>query len=490
MRPDSLSTFSFFEALTKAHAEVFLVGGCVRDALIGIPPKDLDIVVRKVPIDDLVAVLKKHGHVNLVGKSFGIIKFRPHEAPDEDLDIALPRVETSTGTGHRDFKVDFDHNLEIAQDLYRRDFTINAIAKNLITGDLVDPYSGQDDLRLKLIRTVFENSFVEDPLRLIRAVQFAARFGFRIEPATLTRMTAQSDLIRTVARERIVEEIRKLFTAPKPSVGFDIMRDTGLLRHVFPDVQNMIGVTQPNKNNEDVYTHTMKVLDAARDAVELRNPGEIGIMFAALFHDAGKPKTRREDEADPQHVTFFNHQLISAGIARRWMKDFRASTVGIDPDRVCHLVKHHMFETKEFHNERALRRFIGKVGKENVMDLIDLRLADKKGGRFPKKVFGILQLRDKICAELEKKPPFTAKDLALNGHDVMEMGFKPGPVIGRIQKFLIDKVLDEPELNVKDVLSALVTENREALESGCLPPQETAADDPDAEAHPESNEPS
>jgi putative nucleotidyltransferase with HDIG domain len=464
MRPETLKNCAFYDAILKRGGELHLVGGSVRDALLGKECKDLDLVVRRIGIDELTALLKSCGRTNLVGKSFGIIKFNPKESPETELDIALPRSESSTGTGHRDFKVDFDPNLELATDLARRDFTVNAMAVNLATGEKTDPFRGREDLDAKTIRAVFDNSFREDPLRLIRAVQFAARLEFSIEPATLAQMKEQSKLIRTVAKERVAEEIRKLFTAPKPSVGFDIMRDTGLLEIIFPDVQRMIGVTQPNKNNEDVYSHTMKVLDAARQADELEKPGDPEIMFAALFHDAGKPKTRRESEDEAKRVTFFNHQLISTGIAWHWMKEYRVTTVGVNPKHVCHLVKNHMFETKEFGNERALRRFITKVGPENVFDLLDLRLADKKGGRFPKKVFGILQLREKIRAEIDKKPPFTAKDLALDGHAIMAMGFKPGPIIGRIQKFLMELVIDDPGLNVKETLAKMVEEKRSELE--------------------------
>lgn len=458
--PEQLAALPFVKTLLESGGEVYLVGGSVRDQLLKRPLKDLDIIVCKVAFDELVSHLQKYGYTNLVGKSFGIIKFKPKENPEFEIDIALPRTETSTGQGHRDFDVQFDPDLPLAKDLARRDFTINAIALDLKTGELVDPFQGASDLNQKIIRTVFDNSFVEDPLRLMRAVQFAARFEFGIEDTTYAQMKEHAALIETVAKERIIEEVKKLFLAKVPSKGFDLMRDTGILPHVFPDVQKMIGVTQPNKNNEDVYTHTMKVLDASRAAEELEKAGNLDIMFSALFHDAGKPKTRREDE-DVGRVTFFNHQHISTGIAWRWMKDFKVRTIGVNPKHVCHLVKHHMFETKEFHNEKALRRFIRKIGKENIFDLLDLRLADKKGGKFPKKVYGILDLRNRIRNEINKKAPFGSKDLALTGQDIMEMGFQEGPVIGLIQKFLVDTVVDEPELNTAEKLKELVEERRD-----------------------------
>lgn len=456
---EQLAKADFVQSLYKNSADVYLVGGSVRDRLLNKPTKDFDLIVTKLNYEDIVKIIKPYGRTSLVGKSFGVIKFIPHDHPENEIDIALPRSEVSTGLKHRDFKVTFDPHLDIEKDLGRRDFTINAIALNLKTSQKIDPFSGETDIQAKKIRTVFDNSFVEDPLRMMRAIQFAARFAFEIEDTTWQQLQTHAALIDSVAKERIISEVKKLFLAPKPSVGFDLMRDSGLLPLIFPDVQNMIGVTQPNKNNEDVYTHTMKVLDASRDAEELEKAGDINIMFSALFHDAGKPKTRREEE-DSGRVTFYNHQHISTGIAWRWMKEYHATTIGVNPKQVCHLVKNHMFETKEFGNEKALRRFIRKVGKKNVLDLIDLRLADKKGGRFPKKVWGILQLREQIKAELAKKPPFGPKDLALTGTDIMQMGFSEGPVIGKIQKFLVELVLDHPEHNTVEKLTEVIENHR------------------------------
>lgn len=456
----NLKQYRFIQKIREAGGEIYAVGGSVRDLILEKPLKDLDLLVRLIKMDELIRLLKSCGETNLVGKSFGVIKFFADENKNLEIDIALPRRETSTGVGHKDFAVEFDETLGIADDLKRRDFTMNAIAQNILTGEIIDPSNGRRDIQDKIIKTVFTDSFREDPLRLLRAIQFASRFDFKIEEKTLAEIKKHAPLIDTVAKERIILEVKKLFLAEKPSKGFDLMRDTGLLSHVFPDVAQMIGVTQPKKNNEDVYSHTMKVLDAARSATELEKQGDLEIMFSALFHDAGKPKTRRLSE-ETDRVTFFNHQHVSTGIAWRWLKDYKATTIGINPKHICHLVKHHMFETKPFEgNEKALRRFISKVGKENIFDLLDLRLADKKGGKFPNKVFKMLQLRERIREEINKKPPFSAKDLALTGHGIIALGYKPGPVIGIIQKFLMQKVLDEPELNTKDSLTNLVLENK------------------------------
>lgn len=449
---------SFIKSLIKAGGEVYLVGGNVRDYFLNIKHKDHDLLVRKLSYTKLVKLLKSMGRVATVGKSFGVIKFHPKNDPEHEFDFSLPRVEKSTGPGHRDFHVDFDPGIPVEQDLARRDFSINAIAINMETDQIIDPFKGREDLEKRILRLVFHEAFVEDPLRILRGIQFAARFHLQVDPETLDLMKKNAPLIKKVSPERVIGEIGKLFMAERPSKGFDLMLETGVLDVLFPFVKKMIGVQQPMKKNEDVYQHTMKVLNASRSAEEMENQGNLEIMFAALLHDAGKPKTVGYDE-EKKKTTFYGHQIVSKRIARRWLRDYKASTLGLNTDQVLTLVENHMFETKHYYSDRALRRFVNKVGKENIYKLIDLRIADKKGGRFPGSMKGVLKLKKRIQEELAKKPPFTAKDLAVSGHDIMNLGFKAGPIIGKIQKFLVEKVLDHPELNEKEKLIELVKKN-------------------------------
>ncbi|MFO1519331.1 MAG: HD domain-containing protein [bacterium] len=445
---------TFLKAIEDKGGEVYEVGGTLRDALLQIPHKDKDLLVAKIPMEELVALLSRFGPVQRVGKSFGVLKFRLHRSHSE-VDIALPRLERSTGLGHRDFEVEYDPFLPVEKDLGRRDFTINAMARNVKTGEILDPFGGQRDLESKLLRQVFPQAFEEDPLRMLRAVQFAARFGLTIEAETLAAMKKHAPLIETVSPERIIEEIRKLFSAPKPSAGFRIMRETGLLKFIFPDVENMVGVPQPKKKGGDVFEHTLLVLDASRSSPDVERAGDLEVMFSALFHDTGKPATYRVSE-DGQNVTFYGHQIISKKITQKWMKKYRASMLGIDPENVATLVDQHMFETKSFYTERAIRRFVNKVGPELIFKLIDLRIADKKGGAYPENLKGILKLKKRIQDELDKKPPFGPKDLALKGADLMKMGFPEGPQIGKILKELVEIVLDDPGENTAEKLSAHV----------------------------------
>lgn len=458
MIPNFIRDLKFLADIEKRGGEVYLVGGNVRDLFLGVEHKDFDLLVRLLSYETLTQVLKTYGWVGQVGKSFGILKFRPRDANGIEFDFSLPRTEVSTGTGHRDFNVEFDQNLPIEADLGRRDFTINAMALELKTGALIDPHGGQEDLEKKTLRQVFAGTFEEDPLRLLRAVQFAARFNLEIEPVTKEGMKQHAGLIATISRERIITEVKKLFSAERPSRGFDLMRETGLLDPLFPFVSKMIGVEQPMKKNEDVYQHTMKVIDAARSAKEMEKAGDPDLLFAALLHDAGKPKTKRFDRKKNK-TTFYGHQIVSKKIAARWLDENRASVIGLDIDKILSLVENHMFETKAFYSDRAIRRFVNKIGPDRIFDLIDLRIADKKGGRFPDSMKGILNLRSRIRDEINKKPPFGPKDLALNGHDIITLGFRPGPIIGEIQRFLVEKVLDEPGLNTREMLEKIVREN-------------------------------
>ncbi|PIR25120.1 MAG: hypothetical protein COV43_06850 [Deltaproteobacteria bacterium CG11_big_fil_rev_8_21_14_0_20_42_23] len=442
------------QELIRRGAELYEVGGVVRDHLLGRETNDNDYLVRCLPVDELIKILKPFGKVALVGKSFGVIKFSPHAKPSVEIDFALPRKEVSTGEGHRDFDVMFDHMLPVAEDLSRRDFTINAIAKSVNTGEIIDPFHGQEDIKKKLIRMVFPKAFEEDPLRMLRAIQFAARLHFSLEAETKLAIQKHASLISTVSPERIIEELRKLLLADKPSLGFDLMHETGLLEKAFPEIALLKKTEQDKKPGDTVYDHTMRVLDASRADALIEEPGEINLMLAALFHDAGKPRTAQYHKPSDR-VVFFGHQLVSKHIAKKWMQKMKVETIGANPKTVLTLVEHHMFETKAYYTERAIRRFIAKVSPELIFKLLDLRLADNRGGKHPNSVNGVKRLRVKIREELEKQNAFGLKDLAINGQDLMQLGIPAGPQLGKVMKHLLELVIDEPDLNTKESLLAL-----------------------------------
>lgn len=436
---------------------MFEVGGPVRDRFLKRAHKDHDLLVRKLPLPKLKKLLGKHGEVFLVGRAFGILKFYPR-ASDLTYDIALPRTERSTGLHHRDFAVTFDPELSVEEDLRRRDFTINAMAIDYQTGELVDPFGGVTDLNARQLRQVAPEAFAEDPLRMMRAVQFAARLHFHIEPLTWEAMQKHAPLIKTVSAERITEEVGKLLTARKPSIGFCIMRDTGLLAHVFPELQKTVGVEQGRKRkNDDVFTHTMRVLDAARHDDDIPLAGDLELVLSALFHDVGKPQTKRFNK-EKDRLTFYGHQLVSKRLAEKRMRELKMTTLGVNPGRIASLVEHHMFQAKSFFSDRAIRRFIRKMGEDLILKLVDLRIADNRGGKYPEGIHGVLRLRKKIQEELERKVPLSAKDLAVNGHDLMHIGIPEGPELGAVLENLVQVVLDNPEKNTRDELTKIVTE--------------------------------
>jgi tRNA nucleotidyltransferase (CCA-adding enzyme) len=426
---------SLIEDIKAAGGKTYKVGGPVRDELLGIEqPEDLDLIVCGVPFTDLKKLLKKHGDINLVGQTFGVIKFRP-SGEDYTIDISLPRKELSTGSGHRDFDVDFDHTLPIEEDLKRRDFTINAMAVDCVTDKLIDPYGGEKDLRERILRVVSDASFVDDPLRMLRGVQFAGRFGLTVEPDTLKAMMEHAELINTVSPERIADELNKLLEkAEKPSTGFHLMHQTGLLQQFLPEFSHTIGVDQPGGYHRwDVFEHTLKVVDAA--------PQRLIVRLAALFHDLGKPDTKELTESG---ASFYGHDKLSRSIAENILKRFRYPNNVIK--KVGKLIERHMFS--EGAGDKGIRKLINKVGLDLIFDLIDLRRADTIGQGMGQTTESIDEFERKVREEIDKRSAFGIKDLAIDGEDLKKhFNLPEGKLIGDILSYLLDRVLDEPGLN-------------------------------------------
>lgn len=448
---------AYAKALMDAGGDLYEVGGPVRDRLLGRMNKDHDLLCRHLTVNQILAIIKPFGKALTVGSSFGVIKFFPHSMPNLTIDITLPRLEHSTGVGHRDFDVHFDPELQVEEDLGRRDFTINAMAMSFTDGKLIDPYGGRSDLETKILRQVFPKAFEEDPLRLVRAVQFAARFGLKIEPSTWDSMLKNAHLIKTVSGERISQELVKLMNAPKPSTGFDLMEQSGLLGYILPEIAALKGIEQDKQPGEDVYDHTMRALDAGRSDPEMEHQGDPELLFAILLHDVGKARTSRYNP-EAKRIVFFGHQIVSSRLARKWMERMKFSSTGLNPARITRLIENHMFETKAHYTDRAIRRFVAKVGPDLIFWLLDMRFADNRGGKHPHGIKGVLRLRTRIRAEMAKKPPFGPKDLLVNGHDIMTLGVPEGPAVGRIIASLVEKVLDDPTLNNKEQLLALTRE--------------------------------
>ncbi|HEX9751442.1 MAG TPA: HDIG domain-containing protein [candidate division Zixibacteria bacterium] len=425
-------------AAILSAGKIYEVGGTVRDRLLGstaVGQKDADYLVCKVPMPQLQRLLRRFGIVNLVGRSFGVIKFTPHDAPGMTHDLALPRRERSTGQRHTDYEVDYDSDLPVETDLLRRDFTINAIAEDCETGGIIDPANGRADIAARTLRLVFPRAFDEDPLRILRGAQFAARFGLSIDPATKDAMARAAGQIATVSMERVAEELSKLMTlAPCPSVGLKLLQEIGVVRELLPELEATVGVEQPGGYHAyDVFVHTLHTIDACAPRLRLR--------WAALLHDINKPQCR---VVDGDKATFYGHEKRGSRTAARVLRRLRYPHDVADA--VATLVDKHMFTGSVA--DKGLRRLIRRVGVDLIYDLLDLRRADViaqgKGGN----TLDIDELERNITSEISRKAPFGRADLAINGDDLRhELGLMPGPELGRIIDELVEAVLDDPLAN-------------------------------------------
>lgn len=429
---------------------IYEVGGAVRDRYLfkTETDQDRDYLVTGISYDDLIHILSKFGRVDLVGRSFGVIKFTQRlEGAQHTFDIALPRKELSTGAGHRDFSVTFDPDLSVEEDLKRRDFTVNALAVELDSGNLLDPLNGMADLEKRQLRIVYDESFQDDPLRMLRAVQFAARFEFEIEAATFEALRQHAALIKTISPERIAEELNKLMKLAKaPSIGFRLMQSTGLLEHIIPELEACVGVDQPGGYHAyDVFEHSMRIIDACP-------VGNLRLRMAALFHDINKPQAKRIVE---NGATFYGHESAGARTARQVLKRLRYSNDFID--EVSLLVDRHMFTSDV--SDKGVRRLIRKVGQDLIFDLLDLRRADVIAQGIGGTTEDVDELEKRINEQIAFQPPFGLSDLAVDGRMLMELlNIKPGPKVGRVLDHLMEKVLDDPENNTQEILESFARE--------------------------------
>jgi tRNA nucleotidyltransferase/poly(A) polymerase len=464
MSMTDLVTLPFVHALQQRGARVYMVGGTVRDILLQHPRKDVDLLVTGMPQADLIRFLRRYGRVQLTGRVFGVIKFVPPQWDDPPIDIALPRTEVSTGVGHRDFVVTFDHTLPVETDLSRRDFTINAIAMDLATGHLLDPFGGQQDLQQGILRQVSSLAFPEDPLRMLRGVQLATRFALRLEPTTYQAMQRHAATIITVAAERVAEELRKLLQAATPSQGFRLMHDTGLLPHILPEIARLVGcparprhmAAQETTTTIDAFGHTLQRLDAVQQQTALRHRGDLNLLLAALFQDSGLPDTTHE----VAHT--------SATLAYHRLEALRVTTIGAQLALVKQLIMASATESGQLGTTAALRHFAHRIGPQTTFMVIDLWLAERFTTPPPQAIADLLALRQGLEDQLARHVPLSLKDLAVHGRDLQRLGIPSGPQMGQILQTLLHRVLDDPDCNSRTQLLSMA---RTEFAATLTPPQ-------------------
>jgi len=417
--------------LHRAGHRAYLVGGCVRDLLRGVPVSDWDIATIARPEE----VLRIFPSAIPTGLKHGTVTVPTDAGPCE---VTTFRIEWGYTDARRPDRVEFVTDLEA--DLARRDFTVNAIAWDPLNGDEVDPFGGRADLAARLLRAVGApvDRFREDGLRPIRAARFAATLDFGLAPETEAALGGARAEVARVAAERLRDELMKLLAAPQPSRGFEVLRKSGLLAILLPELQACVAVPQNRYHAYDVYFHTIYTVDSA--------PAEKPVVrLAALFHDVGKPLTRVERENGD--ATFYNHEFESARLAEQAMTRLRFARDTME--QVVHLVRCHMFDYRPEWTDAAVRRFVQKVGVEKIADLFDLRIADNVGNGlktgFP---HYLEEFRARIEGVLAARAALTLSDLKVDGKDVMrELGLPPGPRVGEVLGWLLEQVVEEPSLN-------------------------------------------
>ncbi len=447
------NVLSLAHAIHEAGGRALLVGGCVRDALMGVQPKDWDLEVYNLDAAHLREVLDQFGPVNVVGEAFTVYKLGHH------LDVSIPRRERKSGRGHKAFVIEGDPSMSVAEATRRRDFTINAILQDPLTGELIDPFEGRRDIEQRVLRAVSKDTFAEDSLRVLRAAQFAARFDFEIEPGTieLCRAIDLSDL----PAERIWGEIEKLLLqAAHPSIGLEWLRRLGAIEKLFPEIQSLIGVPQdPEWHPEgDVFVHTKLVIDGARELIDnLPYPRQITVMLAALAHDFGKPATTEFLEGRWRSR---GHEEAGVPPAESFLNRINVHTIdGYNVrEQVIALVREHL-KPGEFYKKRdevgegAFRRLARRCEPDLLYRVAKADSLGRNAEWVPReKWYGsdaqewFIQRSREL--QVEQRPP----DPLLLGRHLLELGIEPGPRMGEITRAVYELQLDGRVRSLDDAI--------------------------------------
>jgi tRNA nucleotidyltransferase (CCA-adding enzyme) len=444
--PDEVKLVS--KTLENKGFEAYMVGGCTRDLLLGKTPKDWDITTNAHP-EQIQELFPEH----YANNDYGTIGIKT-ESEDESLhiiEVTPYRTESGYSDARRPDSVTFGVSLE--EDLKRRDFTVNALAYRLSTEELVDYWGGEEDLKAKRLKTVGnpDERFAEDALRMMRAVRLAAELEFMIESETLTAITKNSAQLSKISIERVASEFLRLVNSPSPMQGMIFLEKLGLLQQFIPEFIDGIGCEQGGTHAYDVYEHLLRTAQAAAD-----KGFPLHLRLAALFHDIGKPKTRREGGKNKKY-TFFGHEVVGARMTKAIFERLRLPRELTE--EVTNLVRWHMFfSDPDEITLAAVRRTITRIGEDHIEDLLNLRVCDRIGtGRPKEQPFRFRKYKAMVDEAL--RDPISVKLLRVNGDRIMELsGEKPGKKLGYILHALLEEALDDVSKNTTEYMESQALE--------------------------------
>jgi len=453
--PSILTAIS--KRLQTNNAKTIIVGGSVRDHFLGVKSKDYDVEVYALKsLDELIKILQEYGSVNLVGKSFGVLKFNYN---GDEYDFSFPRLESKIALGHRGFDVSIDGNLDFKTASKRRDFTMNAMGYDIVKKEFLDPFNGLVDIEKKQLKHVDSNSFTDDPLRVYRAVQFSSRFNYKLadETFTLCKQMVSSGMLDELAKERVYEEFKKLLLkSKKPSIGFNLMLKLGIIEKYFPELYAIVNIPQSIKWHPegDVWTHTMLAIDMM--AEELRAIDEknekfaLKLFFATLCHDFGKA-THTTHEEDGR-IRSIGHEKAGVKPTKNFM--FRLTCEKNFIDSILPLVEQHMKPSQFYASNAksaAIRRLATKV---NIEELTLVAKADFLGRTTEESLSGVYRAGDWLISK-SKELNVNQKALKclLQGRDLIELGLEPSPKFKEILAYIYKEQLDGIVTNKKDAIN-------------------------------------
>ena len=430
--------------LENAGFQAFLVGGCVRDLLIGNIPKDWDIATDAVP-NEIAGLFPKTVYENNYG-TVTAVNGGVEDLSLRNMEITPFRLESDYSDKRHPDEVKFSKNIE--DDLKRRDFTINALAYDPKTGELIDLYGGIQDLKDGVIKTVREpdRRFGEDALRILRAVRFATQLGFTINPETEESIVKNAELLKAISRERIREEFTKIIMSDKPMFGLNLSHKLGILQYILPELEEGIGIEQNGDHIYPVWDHILRVAQYTAD-----KKWPLHIRLAAILHDIAKPRTRRWSDEN-KDWTFYGHEAVGERMADQILKRLKYPNKIIDAGKK--LVKSHMFfsDTDKI-TLSAVRRIIVKVGQDLIWDLMKVREADRIGMGRPKANPYRLRKYESMIEEALRQPT-SVMMLKMDGKKLMKVTGEPaGPRIGFILHALLEEVLEDANLNTEEHLT-------------------------------------